>query len=159
MNRKKLIDVTASLERNYLYLEKKRYTKNRSVCKIFCRDTGVVWELHAPTDRLLVPVINLPWLREKLLKRICKGKRPSAESPNNYCRCSKAALRTRSRSISAAITELGKSNSSRTPQARQRGLTVKSQSLSITFRNKTSLPLFYSSLTREADKALTSSCY
>ena len=32
-NHKKLIDVTASLERNCLYLEKKRYTKNRSVCK------------------------------------------------------------------------------------------------------------------------------
>ena len=32
-NHKKLIDVTASLERNCLYLEKKRYTKNRSVCR------------------------------------------------------------------------------------------------------------------------------
>ena len=55
-NHKKLIDVTASLERNCLYLEKKRYTKNRSVCKN-CPDIGLVWELHAPTDRLLAEVI------------------------------------------------------------------------------------------------------
>ena len=27
------------------------------------------------------------------LKKVCKGKKPSAESPNNYCRCCKAALR------------------------------------------------------------------
>ena len=32
-NHKKLIDITASLERNCVYLEKKWYTKNRSVCK------------------------------------------------------------------------------------------------------------------------------
>ena len=49
-NHKKLIDVTASLERNCLYLEKKRYTKNRSVCTV----TGLVWELHAPTERHLL---------------------------------------------------------------------------------------------------------
>ena len=53
-NHKKLIDVTASLERNCLYLEKKRHSKNRSVCKNAVDIIGLVWELHAPTDRLLV---------------------------------------------------------------------------------------------------------
>ena len=52
-NHKTLIDVTASLKRSCLCLEKKRYTKNRSVCKKW-RDIGLVWELHAPADQLLV---------------------------------------------------------------------------------------------------------
>ena len=40
-----------------------------------------------------MPVISLPWLKQKLRKKICKGKKPSAKSPNNYCRCCKTVLR------------------------------------------------------------------
>ena len=55
-NHKKLIDVTASLKRNY-FRKEKVYSKYISLKK--CRDIGLVWELHAPTDRLLVGEIQI----------------------------------------------------------------------------------------------------
>ena len=44
-NHKKCIDVTVSLDRRCLFSQKKRYTKNRSVCKN-------AMTLRAPTHRL-----------------------------------------------------------------------------------------------------------
>ena len=51
-NHKKLIDVTESLDRNYLSFTKEEvYLKSISLQK--GRDLGLVWKLHAPTHRLL----------------------------------------------------------------------------------------------------------
>ena len=57
-NHKKLINVTASLDWNWLsFTKEKVYCKNRSVCKK-CLEMGLKLELHAPTHRLLTEYTN-----------------------------------------------------------------------------------------------------
>ena len=57
-NHKQLIDVAASLDRNWLFCQ-----KGKGILKIDqsvkCRDIGLGWELHGPTQRLLWALIVL----------------------------------------------------------------------------------------------------